>query len=84
MDAASMRWLLLTVTLTRAGPPPGDSASLRLQAWGAAVRWRRGRARWRSTGPSAGRCFPPALLAFAAIGGGVADRGGRPAQGGRR
>jgi signal peptidase len=71
MNASSERWLLLTVTLTRAGAPPGDSASLRLQAWGAGGPLSAGPGSLAMTGADAGLFFPPALLAFAAIGGGV-------------
>jgi len=71
MNAASVRWLLLTVTLTRAGTPPGDSASLRLQAWGAGGPLAAGPGSLAMTGVDSGVFFPPALLAFAAIGGGV-------------
>ncbi len=71
MSAASVRWLLLTVTLTRAGAAPGDSAALRLQAWGAGGPLSAVPGALAMTGVDAGLLFPPALLAFAAIGGGV-------------
>ncbi len=71
MNAASVRWLLLTVTLTRAAAPPGDSASLRLQAWGAGGPLSTVPGVLGMTGVDANAFFPPALLAFAAIGGGV-------------
>ncbi len=71
MDASSMRWLLLTVTLTRVGAPPGDSALIRLQAWGVGGPLSTGPGSLAATGSDAGRWFPPVLLAFAAIGAGV-------------
>jgi hypothetical protein len=71
MDASTVRWLLITVTLTRVGAPPGDSALVRLQAWGVGGPLSAGPGSLASTGADAERWFPPALLAFAAIGVGV-------------
>ncbi len=71
MEASAVRWLLHTGTLTRAAAPPGDSASLRLQAWGAGGPLSTVPGALGMTGVDAGAFFPPALLAFAAIGAGV-------------
>jgi signal peptidase len=71
MSAATVRWLLLTVTVTAATPTPGDSAHLRLQAWGIGGPLSIGPGRLASTGPADGALVPPALLAFLAIGAGL-------------
>jgi signal peptidase len=68
MNAAVQRWLLIAVTLTAPTPTPGDSAQLRLQAWGAGGPLATGPGRLASTGGNTGGWFPPTALAFAAIG----------------
>jgi signal peptidase len=70
-NAAVDRWLLLTVTLTNANPTPGDSAQLRLQAWGVGGPLSTGPGSLASTGPSSGSWIPPISLAFGAIGVGL-------------
>jgi signal peptidase len=71
MSAATEQWLLLTVTVTAATPTPGDSAQLRLQAWGIGGPLSIGPGRLASTGPADGAVVPPMLLAFLAIGTGL-------------
>jgi signal peptidase len=68
MPTAVQRWLLMNVTMTAATPVPGDGADLRLQAWGVGDPLSTGPGRLASTGTDAGAIFPPALLAFIAIG----------------
>ena len=68
MNASVQRWLLIAVTLTAANPIPGDSAQLRLQAWGAGGPLATGPGALASTGPSSGGWIPPMTLAFVAIG----------------
>jgi signal peptidase len=70
MDAAAERWLLVTVTLTRGGVLPGESAALRLQAWGASGQLAAAPGSLATTGSGAGAWVPPAL-AFAAVGTGL-------------
>jgi hypothetical protein len=70
MDAAAERWLLVTVTLTRGGVLPGESAALRLQAWGASGQLAAAPGSLAMTGSGAGGWVPPAL-AFAAVGTGL-------------
>jgi hypothetical protein len=68
MNAAVQRWLMLTMTLTTPNPVPGQSAQLRLQAWGVGGPLATGPGSLASTGPSDGSWFPPMTLGFAAIG----------------
>jgi signal peptidase len=68
MPTAVRRWLLMNVTMTAAAPIPGDGAALRLQAWGVGDPLSTGPGRLASTGQDAAAVFPPAVLAFIAIG----------------
>jgi signal peptidase len=72
MDAFSQRWLMMNVTMTAAGLPPGSTASLRLQAWGVGGALSTGLA---STGPSDGSIAVPLMLATGAIGTGLLAAG---------
>jgi signal peptidase len=71
MSDSSVRWLLLSVTVTAATPTPGDSAHLRLQAWGVGGALSTTPGMLASTGPAEGALVPPILLAFLAIGAGL-------------
>jgi signal peptidase I len=75
MDAFSQRWLLMSVTMTVAGMPPGSSASLRLQAWGVGGQLSTGPSRLASTGAADGGIAVPLLLAGGAIGAGMLAAG---------
>ncbi len=75
MDAASQRWLMMSVTLTAAGLPPGSAASLRLQALGVGSPHSTGPARLASTGADSGTITLPLLLAGGAIGAGLLAAG---------
>lgn len=68
MPTSVQRWLLMSVTMTAAAPVPGDSAALKLQAWGVGDPLSTGPGRLASTGQDTGAVFPPAVLAFLAIG----------------
>lgn len=72
MPTSVQRWLLMDVTMTAATPVPGDGADLRLQAWGVGDPLSTGPGRLATTGSDAGTIFPAALLAFIAIGLGLA------------
>jgi signal peptidase len=71
IDAADVRWLMLTVTPTRPAPTPGDSAAIRLQAWGVSGLLSTAPNGLALTGTGEGSWFPPSVLAFAAIAGGL-------------
>lgn len=71
MDAFSQRWLMMSITMTSAGLPPGSSAALRLQAWGVGGALSAGPAGLASTGPAEGTITSPLLLAGGAIGAGL-------------
>jgi hypothetical protein len=71
MDAAAVRWLLLTVMLTTPNPTPGDSAQLRLQAWGVGGPLATVPGALALTGPSSGSWIPPMGLAVGAVGAGL-------------
>jgi hypothetical protein len=68
MPTSVQRWLLMNVTMTAATPIPGDGAALRLQAWGVGDPLSTGPGKLASTGLEPAAVFPPALLAFIAIG----------------
>ncbi|MEQ1736742.1 MAG: signal peptidase I [Rhodoglobus sp.] len=72
MDAFSQRWLMMNVTLTASGMPPGSWGALRLQAWGVGGALSTGLA---STGPAEGSITLPLLLAGGAIGAGLLAAG---------
>jgi signal peptidase len=75
MDAFSQRWLLMAVTLTAPGVPPGTAASLRLQAWGVGGPLSTGPSGLASTGAAEGSITLPLLLAGGAIGCGLIAAG---------
>ena len=71
MDASEERWLMMSLTLTAAGQPPGSWASLRLQAWGVGEPLSTVPSGLAATGPGDGTITIPLLLAGGAIGAGL-------------